>query len=291
VSFGLGDLVVSLPAIQALVAKGDPVWLVARSPSQAGLAERIAGLAGVVSEDALAEAGRVEDRFIDLRDHPLQRDYWWGSPAFEAAHGEMGINEILATICTDFAIEADFDSPAPLSATHRPGLTSTVLLVHETDNPDKGWPADRWAAADRLLRAEGYLVAQVTRQRRPSPLADFGIPALVAPTPGDAVDALSGCLGVIGVDTGLTHLAAQQGIPTVTLCRRSSVYFRPWTHCRVVRGARCTDACTAAEADYAYHHQVSLRGFRPRPWACPSGAACLDAVRPEDAVARLRDLL
>ncbi len=27
------------------------------------------------------------DRLIDLRDHPLQRDYWWGSAAFEAGVG------------------------------------------------------------------------------------------------------------------------------------------------------------------------------------------------------------
>jgi len=52
VSYGLGDLVVSLPAFQALIAEGDPVWLVARAPSQRLLAERIEGLAGVVDEDS-----------------------------------------------------------------------------------------------------------------------------------------------------------------------------------------------------------------------------------------------
>ena len=39
ISFGLGDLVVSLPIIQALIAdgrgRGDETWLVARSDSQA----------------------------------------------------------------------------------------------------------------------------------------------------------------------------------------------------------------------------------------------------------------
>ena len=47
ISFGLGDLVVSLPAIQALIAQGrhhgDETWLVARSAAQARLAERIDG--------------------------------------------------------------------------------------------------------------------------------------------------------------------------------------------------------------------------------------------------------
>ena len=52
VSFGLGDLVVSLPVVQAAVTaggcSGTETWLVTRSHSQAALAERIGGLAGTV---------------------------------------------------------------------------------------------------------------------------------------------------------------------------------------------------------------------------------------------------
>ena len=55
ISFGLGDLVVSLPVVQALIAQaqqvGDDTWLVARSSAQTKLAERIEGLAGWVEED------------------------------------------------------------------------------------------------------------------------------------------------------------------------------------------------------------------------------------------------
>ena len=85
---------------------------------------------------------------------------------------------------------------------------------------------------------------------------------------------------MIGVDTGLTHIAAQQGTPTVTICRRSSVYFRPWSHCRVLRGERCTEECIAVEAAYAYNDQVSLGDLRPDPRTCPSGAPCLDRTAP-----------
>src|SRR5690348_7018014 len=99
VSFGLGDLVVSLPAIQALVNENARLWLVARAPSQRLLAERIAGLAGVVDEAGLTR--RPGDRLIDLRDHPLQRDYWWGSAAFAAEFGRLNINDILDRICRD----------------------------------------------------------------------------------------------------------------------------------------------------------------------------------------------
>ena len=55
--------------------------------------------------------GDAGDRLIDLRDHPLQRDFWWGSAAFAAEFGPMNINDILDRICRDFGINADFARP------------------------------------------------------------------------------------------------------------------------------------------------------------------------------------
>jgi hypothetical protein len=289
VSFGLGDLVVSLPAIQALVTREPSVWLVARAPSQRLLAERIAGLAGVVDEALFTCPSG--DRVIDLRDHPLQRDFWWGSAGFEAEFGGLNINDILERICADFGIDADFTFPTPLQATPSADLGRTVLLVHETDGADKAWPPDRWAEVAALLRADGHEVARVTKEDSPPRPGLTDVPALVAQTPGAAVDALSSCRGVIGIDTGLTHIAAQQGKPTVTVCKRSSVYFRPWPHCAALRGESCTERCLAAEASYAYNETVSLRDFRPEVRACPSGSLCLQGARAEDAVVLLRGLL
>jgi hypothetical protein len=293
VSFGLGDLVVSLPAVQAVVTDahraGNEAWLVARSASQRLLAPRIAGLDGCVDEAAM-EPGDG-DLLLDLRDHPMQRDFWWGSAAFEQSVGPLDINEILACICSDLGIDADFTGPLPLEADRRPGLGNSVLLVHETDSADKAWPVERWEAVVAELRAAGRDVHRVTRREPVGDERRSGIPALLAPTPGDAVDVLSSCAAVIGVDTGLTHIAVQQGTPTVTICRRSSVYFRPWPHCRVVRGGGCTDACVAAETDYAYNDRVILRDFEPGPHACPSGAQCLTTCTPERVVDALLDLL
>jgi hypothetical protein len=289
VSYGLGDLVVSLPAVQALIAEGSPLWLVARAPSQRLLAERIDGLAGVVDEATFTNL--PGDRFIDLREHPLQRDFWWGSSEFEARFGLMNINEILGRICADLGVNADFSRPLPLQARPRIELERTVLLVHETDGVAKGWSADRWAAAATILRANGHGVAHVTKGDGQSPLDGVGIPALVAPTPSEAVDVLSGCRAVIGVDTGLTHIAVQQGTPTVTVCRRTSVYVRPWPHSAALRGSDCTDLCRTEEMNSAYNTKVSLRSFQPEPRRCPSQSACLAGTRAEDAVALLREML
>jgi ADP-heptose:LPS heptosyltransferase len=292
ISYGLGDLVVSLPAIQALIARDPRVqtWLVARSPVQAALADRIAGVAGCVDEDDFDDA-HPDDRFVDLRDHALQRDYWWGSPEFDQAVGPLSINEILARICTDFGICADFERPAPLVARRpRPEVGDLVLFVTESDGA-KRWPAERWAELARAIRDVGADVGMVTRHEPAVDMTAIGIDAVTAPTPGDAVDVLTSCRAVVGIDTGLTHVAVQQGTPTVAIHRDRPVYFRPWPHARAVVGDRCDETCRAVERAYAYNTTVSLRGFEPQPRTCPVGARCLEKVRPADVMGALEELL
>jgi hypothetical protein len=293
VSFGVGDLVVSLPVVQALIASGsqrsERIWLLARSPAQRRLGSRVADLAGCVDEGSFDDHG--VDTLVDLRDHPMQRDFWWGSASFEQEFGPLQINDILQRICADLGVAADFSRPIPLEAHPRPDLADTVLLVTETDGSDKAWPAERWAAVASEIGATSLRVLQVTRSGATPAMRATGIPELNVPTLGDAVDVLTACRAVIGIDTGLTHIAVQQSTPTVHICRRSSVYFRPWDHCRVLRGDRCTEECIALEAAYAYNDRVSLRGFRPEPRVCPSGAPCLRGTTPEQATTLLRELL
>jgi hypothetical protein len=292
ISFGLGDLVVSLPVVQALIAesrrKGEETWLVARSVSQARLSERIPGLAGCVNEETFSPVSDIV-RFVDLRDHPLQRDYWWGSQEFEMAVGSLDINEILDRIATDFGIDADFSAPIPLRSSLVPGLDHTVLLVTETDGPAKAWPSTKWESLAAQLR-QRFDVRRVTRTVAVGDVDPLAVPTLALPNPGAAVDAFSSCLGVIGIDTGLTHIAVQQRTPTVTICRHGSVYFRPWSHARALHGVPCDPACLIAEQASAYNDRVSLRDFQWRPRTCPSGQKCLAVLQPEQAM-RLFDEL
>jgi hypothetical protein len=294
VSFGLGDLVVSLPAIQALIAhgrhEGVETWLVARSDGQASLADRIAGLSGWVDEESFDRQDH-DGSFFDLRDHPVQSDWWWGSAEFEDAFGALTINDILGRICADFGIPADFTRPLPLTALPRPELSSSVLLVTETDGASKQWSAERWRSLADGLRARGLDIRLVTRDEPAAEMRALGALAARASSPGDALDVLGAARAVIGIDTGLTHLAVQQGTPTVTICRAPAVFFRPWPHARAVLGDPCDDACMAAEKEYAYNARVDLRGFRWQPRLCPVGGRCLDAVQPEEVLAALDSVL
>jgi hypothetical protein len=290
ISFGLGDLVVSLPAIQALIAQGrhdgTETWLVTRSDTQARLAGRIAGLTGWVDE-ASFDRDHHDGRFVDLRDHPLQRDYWWGSPEFEDAYGDLAINDILSRICADFGIAADFTRPTPLTARPRPEYRSSVLLVTESDGPTKQWPLDSWKSLSDSVLARGLDVRLVTRDRAAPEMRVLGVADAPAPSPGDALDVLGAAAAVVGVDTGLTHLAVQQGTPTVTICRTPAIFFRPWPNARAVVGDPCDDACIAGENERAYNAVVDLRGLRWRPRTCAVAGRCLDAVTPEDVIRTL----
>jgi len=293
ISFGLGDLAVSLPAIQAVISESPPgeTWLVARSDGQAALASRIAGLGGCVHEEAFDPA-RAGGRFVDLRDHPLQRDHWWGSPEFDEAVGPLSINEILARICADLGIPADFSRPEPLIAERkRPEVGDAVLFVAESDSTTKRWPPDCWAEVARDVRARGRDVRLVTRDARIGELSGIGVDPVCAPTPGDVVDVLSACRAVVGVDTGLTHIAAQQGTPTVALHRDPPVYFRPWPHCRAVVGDRCDESCRAIEQAYAYNRRVGVPGAGWQPRTCPVGARCLEKIRPAGVSSALGELV
>ena len=100
------------------------------------------------------DAAACRGRFVDLRDHPLQRDHWWGSPQFEAAFGPLHINDILARICADFGIAADVygahwsvsgadvpDEDTPDSAVYLPGRNLLLLAkasvwcaLHDVDS-------------------------------------------------------------------------------------------------------------------------------------------------------------
>src|ERR1700681_765906 len=187
-SFGIGDLIVALPAIQALITAGrhrdEQTWLVARSPAQRRLAPRIVGLEGCVDEAWFYPDDR--DRLLDLRDHPLERDFWWGSAAFEQECGPLDINQILQRICIDLGIAIDVSRPVPLEAHRRAGLGDAVLFVNETDGVDKAWPAQSWAALAAELGAAGLEVRQVTRSQCTPAMRATGIPELCVPSLGDA---------------------------------------------------------------------------------------------------------
>jgi len=95
----------------------------------------------------------------------------------------------------------------------RTGLKGIVALVHGTSRADKEWPLDHWRALGERLNAAGYIVA-LPHGSAAEEAVCHQIAAGLAHTqvwPRLALDALTdslaNCTGVIGVDSGLSHIA------------------------------------------------------------------------------------
>jgi heptosyltransferase-1 len=114
----------------------------------------------------------------------------------------------------------DYGIAAPPAPTH--GQTSAVLLT-ATSRDDKLWPQDRWIAAGRALNERGLAcllpAGSATERKRAMQIAQ-AIPGAVALPPmslPELAAQLADARIVIGVDTGLVHLAAALGRPTLAL--------------------------------------------------------------------------
>jgi heptosyltransferase-1 len=100
---------------------------------------------------------------------------------------------------------------------------SVVVLVHGTSRADKEWPLDHWIALGQRLNHSGFCVAlangsaaeKATSEQIAAELADAWVwPGM----PLDAlVDTMAHCAGVIGVDSGLSHIAVALGLPHVQI--------------------------------------------------------------------------
>jgi heptosyltransferase-1 len=95
-----------------------------------------------------------------------------------------------------------------------------AVLLHAASRPAKRWPDERWIALGRLLDEHGYASVfpggtdeELGRATR---LAGAVPNAIAAPRMSlhEAAILLGHAAGVVGVDTGLTHLAVALGVPT-----------------------------------------------------------------------------
>ena len=98
-----------------------------------------------------------------------------------------------------------------------------VVFLHATSRVDKLWPVRLWIELGRALEALGMRCVlpwgnDEERRRSDAIAAALGaarVPALAPIT--QVATLLAGAAAVVGVDTGLTHLAAALGVPVIAL--------------------------------------------------------------------------
>jgi len=98
-----------------------------------------------------------------------------------------------------------------------------VVLVHGTSRADKEWPLGHWRALASQLNQAGFLVllphGNDAEEHTAHAMADGLLQAQVLPRLGlDALtDVLANCAGVIGVDSGVSHIAVALDLPHVQI--------------------------------------------------------------------------
>jgi heptosyltransferase-1 len=131
---------------------------------------------------------------------------------------------------------------------HPAAKTNEVCFVHGTSREDKCWPMENWLALGRRLVAQGHTIglphgSDTERWRSETLAGALGDAARVWPRLdlGALTDRMGSCTGVIGVDSGLSHIAVALDLPHVQVynfdthwrtgpidsARQRSVYAKP----------------------------------------------------------------
>jgi heptosyltransferase-1 len=147
--------------------------------------------------------------FYDIR-YPVSRDL----------HAILR-NRTLTGFALGYTPDATIDYGLPREKFGRAGRYG--LLLHATARPEKLWPLDSWIALGNALQAHGMRLVlpwgtPAERQRGELIASSVSGAELSDRQPLDAMAKLvAGAAFVIGVDTGLVHLAAAFGVPLVAI--------------------------------------------------------------------------
>ncbi len=132
-------------------------------------------------------------------------------------------NRLLTGLALGYAPEGGIDYGLDRAKLKGGEAPSYGLLLHATARPEKEWPQAHWIALGRALseRTRTLLLpwgSERERERSIAIAAQLGSARVPERQPLDRVASLiAGASFVVGVDTGLLHLAAALGVPLVAI--------------------------------------------------------------------------
>jgi heptosyltransferase-1 len=159
--------------------------------------------------DAASIREPLAARFYDVR-HRVSRDLH----AIER-------NRILTGLALGYAPDGAIDFGLERAKLAVAGGAPFGILLHATARETKQWPEERWIALGRALAARGVELelpwgTEAERQRSERIAAAISYARVPERRPLDALARrIAAAQFVVGVDTGLLHLAAAFGVPLV----------------------------------------------------------------------------
>jgi heptosyltransferase-1 len=160
-----------------------------------------------------------------------------------------------------------------------------LVFIHSTSWTTKNWPVDHWRRLIASARNAGYTIVlpwgSEAERERSRDLAGDDQSVIVLPpmSIGQKASIISHAAGTVGLDTGLSHIAAALGVPSVTVYGATDpalVGALGENQVHVVPEFRCL---------YCHHETCRLDGIeRAEP-------ACLDTVSGAEVWDKLDKLL
>ena len=191
-----------------------------------------------VYDVVLDTQGLFKSAFIALWAHGEMRGYAWGSSrdplatlfytkkySVDKSRHAVECNRQLAALALGYSVPATLDygiRAAPPAFSWLPAARYAVLL-HATSRDDKRWPDADWIALGKRLSRQGRLCVlpwgSAPERERSERLAQAIDGSIVPPRLdlSEAASLLAGAAIVVGVDTGLTHLAAALNVPVAAI--------------------------------------------------------------------------
>jgi heptosyltransferase-1 len=124
-------------------------------------------------------------------------------------------NRLLTASALGYEIGEPLDYGLRVPETRKSGY---VVLLTMTSRADKLWPEESWVELGRRLGAPAILPwgSEAERDRAQRIAQPMGATVLPKPLPlSELASLFVGARAVVGLDTGLTHLAAALGVPAV----------------------------------------------------------------------------
>ncbi len=132
-------------------------------------------------------------------------------------------NRLLTALVLGYTADGPIDFGLDRAALAGAPAKPYAVLLHATAQAQKEWPPERWIALGEVLRRRGLdlvLPWGTPAERHRSERIAAALPGALVPDkrPLDEVARLiAGARVVIGVDTGLLHIAAALGVPLVAI--------------------------------------------------------------------------
>lgn len=147
-----------------------------------------------------------------------------------------------------------------------------LIALHATARPDKAWDEARWIAlAGRAADAGLTVIAPwgSPAERERSARIAAAVPRAIAPPRlsfAELAGVMAGAAAVVGVDTGLTHLASAVGAPVVALYLASWAEFNGVIGPGFIANLGGPGETPAVEAVWAAMEKALAHGRRTGPW-------------------------